>query len=101
MQHVGRLPKSKEKAVEGFPWRGDRQESASAEPAGRRGGRERKETGEGPRRSPCEPRGDGDGRQLGVWREANGFEIHPGARLSERVRREANHLSFQTSRQWL
>ena len=68
---------------------------------GCRGGRARKEVGEGPRWPPCEPRGDRDGQRLGSCREANRSEIHPGARLSGGVRREANHLSFQTSRQWL
>lgn len=72
----------------------DGRESASAEPAGCRGGRARQETGEGPQRPPCEPWGDRDGLQLGGWRKANGLEIHPGARLSEGVQREANHLSF-------
>ena len=72
----------------------DGRESASAEPAGCRGGKARQETGEGPQRPPCEPWGDRNGLQLGGWREANGLEIHPGARLSEGVQREANHLSF-------
>ena len=68
-------------------------ESASAEPG------DAEEAGQDRRRAKVH--GGRDGQQLGSWREDNRFEVHPGARLSEGVRREANHLSFQTSRQWL